>query len=138
MLVQRRVMTMLLVEETVKTVAMAAQVHKWQANISMEYLMVTSLRVEEGTMKRKEGAQFKEAMLVSVVVIIITGHYQDSEVNLVGEMMWPTVVTRLLTVAQLVVNRGAVRKMMDRMGMYGAIYLLKYYFAFSVIVVNLD
>jgi hypothetical protein len=27
----------------------AAQVHKWQANISMEYLMVTSLRVEEGT-----------------------------------------------------------------------------------------
>ena len=128
---------MLLVEETVKTAAMAAaQVHKWQANISMEYLMVTSLRVEEGTMKRKEGAQFKEAMLVSVVVIIITGHYQDSEVNLVGEMMWPTVVTRLLTVAQLVVNRGAVRKMMDRMGMYGAIYLLKYYFAFSVIVAN--
>ena len=131
-------MTILLVEETVKTAAMAAaQVHKWQANISMEYLMVTSLRVEEGTMKRKEGAQFKEAMLVPVVVIIITGHYQDSEVNLVGEMMWPTVVTRLLTVAQLVVNRGAVRKMMDRMGMYGAIYLLKYYFAFSVIVENL-
>ena len=49
MLLQGRVMTMLMVEETVKTVAMAAQVHKWQANISMEYLMVTSLRVEEGT-----------------------------------------------------------------------------------------
>ena len=126
---------MLLVEETVAMAA--AQVHKWQANISMEYLMVTSLRVEEGTMKRKEGAQFKEAMLVSVVVIIITGHYQDSEVNLVGEMMWPTVVTRLLTVDQPVLNRGAVRNMMDRMGMYGAIYLLMYYFVFSVIVVNL-
>jgi hypothetical protein len=38
---------MLLVEETVAMAA--AQVHKWQANISMEYLMVTSLRVEEGT-----------------------------------------------------------------------------------------
>ena len=125
---------MLLVEETVAMAA--AQVHKWQANISMEYLMVTSLRVEEGTMKRKEGAQFKETMLVSVI-ITITGHYQDSDVNLVGEMMWPTVVTRLLTVDQPVVNRGAVRKMMDRMGMYGAIYLLKYYFAFSVIVANL-
>jgi hypothetical protein len=68
-LVQRRVMTMLLVEETVKTVAMAAQVHKWQANISIEYLMVTSLRVEVGTVKRKEGSQLKGAMLVSVVVI---------------------------------------------------------------------
>ena len=34
-------------------------------------------------------------------------------------------------------NREEVRKIMDRMGMYGAIYLLKYYFAFSVIVVNL-
>ena len=106
-------------------------------SLLVEDRVMIMLLVEEGTMKCKEGAQFKEAMLVSVVVIIITGHYQDSEVNLVGEMMWPTVVTRLLTVDQPVLNRGAVRNMMDRMGMYGAIYLLKYYFAFSVIVANL-
>ena len=56
MLVQRRVMAMLLVEGTVKSASLAAQVNKWQANLSIECLMITSLLVEEDTVKCKEGA----------------------------------------------------------------------------------
>jgi hypothetical protein len=59
MLVQRRVMAMLLVGGTVKSAFLAAQVHKWQANLSIECLMITSLLVEEDTVKHvkcKEGA----------------------------------------------------------------------------------
>ena len=89
MLVQRRVMAMLLVEGTVKSASLAAQVNKWQANLSIECLMITSLLVEEDTVKCKEGAPV-EGDHVVVCGRVPTGHNHDCEVSI-----WtgPTLVT---------------------------------------------
>ena len=48
-----------------------------------------------------------------------------------------THMSGLLKTADPTVNRGWVRRMMDRMGEYGAFYLVECYQVFSVVVVNL-